>query len=190
MLARAPLRTNLATAVPMMVAGDLIAQRFEHGGDAVDLERTTVMASYSGFVFTPVFFYLYKVQERVLTRGPPVLLAAQKATFSIVVGGVPVNCVFLALATAVEMAVFGKEPAGEEKSLGAVVRRKWREDLPRIMLGSLSFWGPVNFCNFYWTPPKYRILVVSASAVAWNCYLSLVQHEVFAPPPGHKRGGD
>jgi len=40
----------------------------------------------------------------------------------------------------------------------------------------------VNFCNFYWTPPQYRILTVSVSAVFWNCYLSVVQHEYVNEP--------
>lgn len=31
-----------------------------------------------------------------------------------------------------------------------VVCDKLRDDLPRVMIGSLGFWGPVNFCNFYW----------------------------------------
>lgn len=67
-LQRAPLRTNLMTAVPMMVAGDLCAQQLEasrHGEAglaAVDPQRTLVMASYSGLIFTPLFFQLYKLQ--------------------------------------------------------------------------------------------------------------------------------
>jgi hypothetical protein len=75
-LQRAPLRTNLCTAVPMMVVGDLCAQQLEARRRAasstrelsfpaaVDLQRTVVMASYSGAVFTPIFFYLYKLQVR------------------------------------------------------------------------------------------------------------------------------
>jgi hypothetical protein len=46
----------------------------------------------------------------------------------------------------------------------------------------MTFWCPVNFCNFYWTPPQYRILTVSVSAVFWNCYLSVVQHEYVNEP--------
>ena len=53
LLQRAPLRTNLCTAVPMMVVGDLGAQQLERrrrdsgGGVALDAQRTLVMASYS-----------------------------------------------------------------------------------------------------------------------------------------------
>jgi hypothetical protein len=37
-----------------------------------------------------------------------VLLALQNATFSIIVGGIPANMLFLALATTVEMKVFSR----------------------------------------------------------------------------------
>jgi hypothetical protein len=165
-----------------MVVGDFGAQRLEcwkHTGslttEPFDAKRTSVMAAYSGAVFTPIFFYLYKALDRGL-RGPPMLLAAQKAVGSVIVGGLPCNIIFLWLGTTIEVNVFGKKPASGE-SLEQVVYRKIRDDLPRLMLGSLAFWGPVNFCNFYWAPPQYRIMVVSASAVVWNCYLSLVQHE-------------
>ena len=109
------------------------------------------------------------------------VLALQKSVFSIAVGGVPANIIFLTLATTIEMKVFGKEPASGA-DLQKVVEGKLRNDLPRILLGSLSFWGPVNFFNFYFNPPKYRILAISASAVVWNCYLSLVQHEYVVAP--------
>jgi hypothetical protein len=181
-LAAHPLRTNLCTAVPMMVAGDMCAQQLEPERTELDYQRTLVMAAYSGAVFTPLFFYLYRVQERFIT-GSPVAVAAQKALCSVFVGGLPANICFLSLATAVEMHVFGKKPASGQ-TCGQVVNHKITNDLPRIMLGSLTFWGPINFCNFMFTPVSYRVVVVSFSAVIWNCYLSVVQHEyVRAAPP-------
>jgi hypothetical protein len=188
-MARQPLRTNLCTAVPLMVVGDVCAQQLEsrqRGHTAgtqlasVDPQRTLVMTSYSAGIFTPIFFYLYPVLDKYL-RGPPLALALQKGFGSILIGGVPANIAFLALATTVEMKVFNKVPASGA-SLSEVVQEKWRDDFPRIMIGSLSFWGPVNCCNFYWTPPQYRILTISVSAVAWNCYLSVVQHEYVHGP--------
>ena len=138
-LKAAPLRTNLATAVPLMVVGDLCAQQLEHRQHGrhtgpVDAQRTVVMSSYSGIIFTPIFFYLYRVMDRVLV-GPPAILALQKAVGSVVVGGIPANIAFLALATTVEMKVFGKVPASGA-SLTEVVSEKWQHDLPRV--GALS----------------------------------------------------
>ena len=143
----APLRTNLATAVPLMVLDNLCAQQLEHrqrGGRSgpVDAQRTVVMSSYSGFIFTPVFFYLYKVMDRFLV-GPPVALALQKAVGSVVVGGIPANTAFLALATAVEMKIFGKQPASGA-SLTEVVSEKWQHDLPRVG-EQMSYSCPIAF---------------------------------------------
>jgi protein Mpv17 len=161
----------------MMIIGDNIAQKLE-GCEKIDAQRTLTMATYSGAVFTPLFFYLYKVADKLL-RGGPVVLAAQKSIFSIVVGGIPANAVFLCIATLIEMELFGKRAAGRHASSTSaqVIREKIRDDLPRLVKGSLSFWTPINFINFYFTPIQYRVLVVSASAVVWNCYLSVVQHE-------------
>jgi hypothetical protein len=39
--------------------------------------------------------------------------------------------------------VFGKGPASGA-SLQEVVEGKLRDDLPRVVLGSISFWGPVR----------------------------------------------
>ena len=129
------MRTNLATAVPLMVVGDLGAQQLEHRrygrrAGPIDVQRTVVMSSYSGAIFTPIFYYLYKLMDRLLV-GPPAMLALQKAVGSVVVGGIPANAAFLALATTVEMNVFGKVPASGA-SLTEVVSDKWQHDLPRV----------------------------------------------------------
>lgn len=90
-MTRRPLLTNLCTAVPVMVAGDMLAQLLERCvdlkendrpcsayGTTVDLERTATMAAYSGMIFTPLFFHLYRWQDKIL-RGTPAVLAAKKA---------------------------------------------------------------------------------------------------------------
>ena len=187
-LARWPLLTNIATAVPLMVLGDLAAQRSEWKrriGDSKagqssrpDLERTLVMAAYSGLVFTPLFFNLYKVQDRIF-KGPSKLLAAvEKAGFSWVVGGFPANAAFLTLTTTAEMKLFKKSTA-DGKPLSKVLATKMEQDLPRIMLGSLIWWSPINIINFMLTPPQYRIAVASMAALVWNTFLSLIQHHVY-----------
>jgi hypothetical protein len=181
----------------MMVVGDCCAQQLEEGRrrhrcseggqreedhvvPPLDLQRTVIMATYSGAIFTPLFYCLYQVFDRVLV-GPPALVAAQKALGSVALGGSVANTCFLTLTTTAEMQLLGRRPTSGAP-LADVVRTKLREDLLRLMTGSLLFWAPFNFANFYWTPPRYRILGMSAAAVMWNCYLSLVQHETFAPP--------
>ena len=180
-MASRPLLTNLSTAVPLMACGDVVAQRIE-GRPTVDTQRTTTMVTYSGAVFTPFFFYIYRLQERLL-RGPPLLLASQKAVFSVVVGGIPANGVFLSLSTFIEMRLFGKEPSGKHtgRTMSEVLADKLRYDWPRIVQGSIAFWAPMNFVNFYFVPVQYRLVISSFAAVGWNCFLSLVQHEYVAP---------
>mmetsp|Transcript_20842 Transcript_20842/g.34381 ORF Transcript_20842/g.34381 Transcript_20842/m.34381 type:complete len:196 (-) Transcript_20842:335-922(-) len=176
-MARKPLLTNLCTAVPLMAFGDVAAQRIE-GSTTADVQRTTTMVSYSGLVFTPLFFQIYRLQERLL-HGSPLLLAWQKAIFSVVVGGIPANGIFLSLSTVIEMKLFGKQPTGEHagRSMIEVLCNKLRYDWPRIVQGSIVYWVPMNFVNFYFVPVQYRLVISSFAAVGWNCFLSLVQHE-------------
>ena len=51
------------------------------------------------------------------------VLALQKSVFSIAVGGVPANIIFLTLATTIEMKVFGKEPASGADRHHSLARR-------------------------------------------------------------------
>ena len=208
LLQRAPLRTNLCTASPLMAVGDATAQRLEGGDRPLDVQRTTTMVAYSALVFTPLFFYLYRWQDRVL-RGTPVWLAFQKSLASIVVGGVPGNALFLTLSTTLEMGLFGKRPTcgRPDATIREVIGEKLRTDWLRLMQGSFCFWMPTNMVrgtppptatraseqrpcertparvrqvNFYFVPALYRIIFSSGAACGWNCFLSLVQHEYVA----------
>mmetsp|Transcript_21379 Transcript_21379/g.55786 ORF Transcript_21379/g.55786 Transcript_21379/m.55786 type:complete len:218 (-) Transcript_21379:107-760(-) len=178
-MAARPLRTSVATAVPMMVAGDCVAQRLE-GRATVDPARTVVMATYSGLVFTPVFFNVFRYMDRAaifksaVLRGPRGAIA--KAAFCVGVAGPPVNAAFLTIATTAEMVLLDKK-AKDGAALPTVLRHKLISDLPHIMMGSLAFWVPTNTLIFTFIPPSYRVLGSSLGACVWNCYLSMVQHE-------------
>lgn len=184
LLRAAPLRTNLLTTTTIMGLGDCIAQRLERGSaPRLDAERTATMVLFSGAVYTPTVFFVYRLQERLFNNRSAALRAAQKAVFSVAVGGVPVNAVFVTLATVLEMRVFGKAPSGqfEGSSLAQVLTVKLSDDWPRIVERSFQFWVPINFVNFYFVPLHWRLVVTSLASVGWNCFLSLVQHEYVAP---------
>lgn len=178
--------TNVMTAVPLMVLGDIAAQRGEwqrqgrNGKERfrVDVERTISMASYSALIFTPVFFKVYRLQDRIF-QGPSKLMnATKKAGFSWLVGGWPANTGFLILTTTLEMKVFQKK-ASDGRTLPQVLSTKLQDDLPRIMAGSLLWWTPINMVNFFFTPPQYRLVLASVAALVWNTFLSFVQHHVY-----------
>ena len=138
-----PLLTNVCTAVPLMVCGDTVAQRLE-GNKEQDVGRTLTMACYSGLVFTPLFHRMYRWMDRspIFKHAwfdQPLRAAATKSLFSVVVAGTPANAVFLTMATTIEMKVFEKK-ARDGADLPTVVWGKLHTELPRIMMGSLSFW--------------------------------------------------
>lgn len=190
-LRRAPLRTNLCTAVPLMVVGDGFAQFLESRKHAeslnqtFSLKRTTKMAAYSGLVFTPCFFTVYKLADR-LFHGKTLLVAVQKAAFTAIAGGIPSNALFLVLGTTLDIMLLGGL-VEHESTFGDVVASRLCTGLPELMQASFLFWLPMDSLNFFLASPMYRVMMTSIAAVTWNCYLSFFSHSepltLLARPP-------
>mmetsp|Transcript_31033 Transcript_31033/g.82284 ORF Transcript_31033/g.82284 Transcript_31033/m.82284 type:complete len:101 (+) Transcript_31033:254-556(+) len=51
------------------------------------------------------------------------------------------------------------------------------QDLLPVMRDSFIAWVPLNTINFYFTPPQFRVVFLSAAQACWLVYLSLVQHK-------------
>ena len=132
------------------------------------------MAGYAAAVFTPTYVALYKVVERIFGPQLSVVNAARKAVAVICVGGPFVNSIMLAVSTHAERMWLGKPATREEAD--ALVAQKLRHDVPRLLIASLGYWGPLTTLNFAFTPPQFRVVVVSVGSVLWNCYLSCVAH--------------
>ena len=56
------------------------------------------------------------------------------------------------------------------------IAHKLRQDLLRTYLVDVLVWTPVQTVNFRFVPVAYQALVVQSCNVAWNAYLSFVQH--------------
>eukprot|EP00949_MAST-11_sp_MAST-11-sp1_P004367 g4367.t1 len=151
-------------------------QRNGENGNGICVERTFTCALYSATIFTPIFFTLYRLQDKYITAGSPVFVAAKKTVCSLLFGGVPANSLFLTLGTTLEMKVFGHVSANGDDWL-TTVEKKLKEDVPRVVSSSVCFWLPINMVNFIFVRPEYRIIVAGLGAIFWNCFLSMVQHE-------------
>ena len=51
------------------------------------------------------------------------------------------------------------------------------KDLFPVIRDSFIAWVPLNTINFYFTPPQFRVVFLSAAQACWLVYLSLVQHK-------------
>ena len=51
------------------------------------------------------------------------------------------------------------------------------QDLFPVIRDSFIAWVPLNTINFYFTPPQFRVVFLSAAQACWLVYLSLVQHK-------------
>eukprot|EP00931_Biecheleriopsis_adriatica_P124020 TRINITY_DN99100_c0_g1_i1.p1 TRINITY_DN99100_c0_g1~~TRINITY_DN99100_c0_g1_i1.p1 ORF type:complete len:264 (+),score=30.51 TRINITY_DN99100_c0_g1_i1:46-792(+) len=178
-LLRAPLRTNIATGVPLMLAGDLCAQSCEKSkledshAWTVDAQRSIVMATYSGIVFTPIFHYVYILAEKLI-HGPRLYASVLRSVFVCTVGGIPANALFLMLGAVMEMRVFGR---AIDSSVSEAVAERVSTRLPELVLASYLFWVPVDAINFLFAPAAYRVAITCSVAFCWNCFLSVFQHD-------------
>ena len=58
-------------------------QRNGENGNGICVERTFTCALYSATIFTPIFFTLYRLQDKYITAGSPVFVAAKKTVCSL-----------------------------------------------------------------------------------------------------------
>ena len=57
------------------------------------------------------------------------------------------------------------------------ILHKLTNDLVPTLVVSAALWVPMHTANYIWMPPRFQIVSVSLFAVAWGCFLSLVQHK-------------
>eukprot|EP00316_Scyphosphaera_apsteinii_P008245 CAMPEP_0119325320 /NCGR_PEP_ID=MMETSP1333-20130426/65508_1 /TAXON_ID=418940 /ORGANISM="Scyphosphaera apsteinii, Strain RCC1455" /LENGTH=469 /DNA_ID=CAMNT_0007333281 /DNA_START=109 /DNA_END=1518 /DNA_ORIENTATION=+ len=202
-----PLRASCLTAMVIMCLGDMGAQLIEgrhsfHQMDrargraaavtlgldfAPDARRTAVMAGYSAAVFTPIYFGLYTLMERLCATGQT--LSVARHSLFVLAAGAPGDAILLVVAPYAEQFVLGKPATVAEAD--ALSSAKLRRDVPRLMQSTLCFWGSFNVLNFWLMPPTVHLLTSSIASVCWNTYLSYVAHEhLHARPVEHELRGD
>jgi len=202
-----PLRASCITAMIVMCLGDAGAQLIEWrlwhwyprnaadtsapegGGGAFgvlrraqtgygpDLRRTVLMASYSASVFTPIYFGLYTLMERMCSTGPT--LSVVRHSLFVLAAGAPGDALLLVVAPYAEQLVLSTPATREEAN--ALAAAKLRDDVPRLMRATLCFWGSFNVLNFWLMPPGVHLLSSSIASVCWNTYLSYIAHEHLNP---------
>ncbi|XP_070195464.1 mpv17-like protein 2 [Littorina saxatilis] len=54
-----------------------------------------------------------------------------------------------------------------------------KEKFSTIYMADCCLWPPAQFINFYFLPPRFRLIYISALSLVWNTYLSYIKHEAF-----------
>jgi len=143
-----------------------------------DVRRTALMAGYSATVFTPIYFGLYTLMERLCASDRSTLSVARHSIF-VLAAGAPGDALLLVVVPYLEQLLLGQpQTFAEAESLAG---HKLREDVPRLLRATFCFWGSFNVLNFWLMPPHLHLLFSSAASVCWNMYLSYIAHEHLMP---------
>ncbi|ESP00470.1 hypothetical protein LOTGIDRAFT_112617 [Lottia gigantea] len=169
--------TNTVTCGALLTIGDLIVQSIEKRNKKtkkpretssflanIDWERSGRMCLI-GTVFGPVNHLFYKYLDKHFVGKSLKVVMKKMAVDQFVAAPI-----FTSLFIYSDCILEGKSTA--------ITQEEWKEKFPVIFLGDCVFWPPVQFVNFYFFPPKYRVLYVASVTLVWNTYLSFVKHNV------------
>ncbi|GBG79746.1 hypothetical protein CBR_g30010 [Chara braunii] len=169
-----PIKAGI-TAGGLALAGDSIAQFVEKRRKRAamrpccrkkvnmweyDLSRMARMTSYGFLLYGPGSYWWYRFLDRVLPEQTVRNVAAKVVLNQVVLG----PCVLLV--------VFAWNYAwmGRAKE----IPKKYKDDFGHALVAGWKFWIPASVVNFKAVPLNGRVAFMSACAVFWNFYLSLV----------------
>ena len=181
-----PIRTNVASAGCISIAGDVLAQRIENGSSssapAWDARRGASLAVW-GFEWMGAPATLW---FRWLSTRFPTMIARPDGT-SLHAGNLGrVLLVHLTLFAPFTNAMFYgyKEAVSAQPTCGASwsirFERRLRNEFVATTCYSWLFWTPAQAVNFTIVPLHFRPLYLNSLMVLWTAYLSFSGHRRYA----------
>ncbi|GMT32624.1 hypothetical protein PFISCL1PPCAC_23921, partial [Pristionchus fissidentatus] len=116
-----------------------------------------------GLVLGPMTHVWYRLLDSYAFRGARTVIVLKK-----IVCDVSVAPIFSST-TITGMALL------EGKSVTAALM-EYKQKFWHLFMLDLSVWPPVQFLNFFFLPPSFRVLYVNCVVLAYNCCLSYIKH--------------
>ena len=151
-----------------MAVGDLSVQVIQQTFDkdlpkGIDWSRTGRMLV-AGVVLGPINHGWYKFLDHILPLATPSIVA-RKILLDQVIGSPVMTYVFFTSGGLLE----GKSHQDTWDEL--------KQKFLTVYKADWAFWPPVQFVNFYFIQPKFRVLYVSVAALVWSTFLSFAKHK-------------
>ncbi|CAM1310289.1 MPV17L2 (predicted) [Pycnogonum litorale] len=163
--------TNTIVGTSLMAAGDGIQQSVEmyqsNFTKPYDWRRTGSMAIV-GVGLGALGHGWYAFLERRYP-GIKAVTIAKKIGLELLMG-IPINTTFI-------FCISRLEGLSNDKSIQEV-----KEKFPIMYLVECVAWPPIQFINFYFLHPRYRVLYVSSVMLFWDVFLSYIIHKGRASP--------
>ena len=178
--------TNMASAVVIFTAGDVVAQnieayhhcKFHHVSfnpfcTTIDKNRLAKMNCWSLCFYTPFFMYYFRFLDRLVPA--KTLIGTGKKVFGSFVLSPFVNSAFLCFGECWDCNKSqSPSPTYSNDEIKDRCKNKCEAELVNTIIASAALWWPLNAVNFGLVPSQYRSLTTSVFSVFWSCYLSLV----------------
>lgn len=186
-MSRRPVATNCISAAVLFGVGDILAQtvvpatqtghhvietdikRIEHKledtSKNLDWARTTKATIYGGFIFAPLASKFWYPFLNSLRGSTPAKTALKRVAFDQLgfspLCGIPLYYTCLGI-------MDGKS--------SSEIREHLSKNYKTTLFTNWSIWPMVQFLNFRFMPPDYRLLMVNTISIGWNTFLSYMNN--------------
>lgn len=164
-----PILSNSIVCLKLWVAGDLLAQSYEHDPEhKYNLKRTCQVAAYGAVVSGPLYAAWYPYLDRKcigwnLAKYGVWSVPIAKVVIDEFIMDPPTISMFFAYMTWCQNdMIFNWE----------LTKQKIKAELPRAWVTSLVTWPAVLVVTFRFVPTHFQTAVVNTCAVVWDGFLS------------------
>ncbi|GMR32014.1 hypothetical protein PMAYCL1PPCAC_02209, partial [Pristionchus mayeri] len=157
------LYTNTLTSCTMLCAGDALQQV----GFSIEVLRDsyffTGRMTTMGLILGPMTHGWYKLLDGYSFRGFRSVVTLKKIVCDVAVAPLFSSTTITGIAL-----LEGKS------AIDAM--REYKQKFWHLFMLDLSVWPPVQFINFFFLPPSFRVVYVNCVVLAYNCCLSYIKH--------------
>eukprot|EP00598_Pedospumella_elongata_P010764 CAMPEP_0184990462 /NCGR_PEP_ID=MMETSP1098-20130426/32563_1 /TAXON_ID=89044 /ORGANISM="Spumella elongata, Strain CCAP 955/1" /LENGTH=236 /DNA_ID=CAMNT_0027515661 /DNA_START=122 /DNA_END=832 /DNA_ORIENTATION=+ len=177
LLDKYPLATKMTTSAVLGGLSDVLVQTMSHKAIdqsfKLDFQRVLVFTTVCGLYFAPVvdawFTFLAKIPfpAQLSDNGKvlAMLVVDQTVGAALVTGGF-----FYAFELAERL--IAPSPLPYVRTIFEAGTVALRNNLIPTIMASWYCWPLVNFINFRYVPPQYRLLFTNIASIFWNMYLT------------------
>eukprot|EP01135_Chromosphaera_perkinsii_P002988 Nk52_evm10s232 gene=Nk52_evmTU10s232 len=161
-LRRYPVLTKAVTASAISMVGDIIARRLRGKQEALVGRSTAAFGIFGLCITGPVFHEWYGLLQNWV-KGSSKYSTLEKLALDRLLFAPIYTVIFFVAITILKGGSIQSVKESLKKSYWKTLKSNWK------------VWTPVQYINFTFVPPLYRVIFGNCFALVWNTYLALIQ---------------